>query len=74
MIAYIASTVSRAGWKHQLRFLVEAPAEAVLERIIPAVGIVEPSTASGPHRRLDDLWMTAVLSMLGFDFTVDARR
>ena len=65
MIAYISTHCIPAGWKHQLRFLVEAPAEAVLERINPAVGIVERRRAACPHRRLDDLWMTAALRDAG---------
>jgi predicted DNA-binding transcriptional regulator YafY len=72
--AYIARNVSRAGWRYTARFTVRAPAEAVLEHINPAVGLVEPidATTCVLEAGSDDLWSMAVhIGLLGFDFTVD---
>ena len=38
---YVACRASSAGWRHTARILVHAPADAVTERINPAVGLVE---------------------------------
>lgn len=72
--AYIAGNVARAGWTYQVRFTVQAPAEAVLVQINPAVGIVEPIDENTCilEAGADDLWTMAVyIGLLGFDFTVD---
>ena len=71
--AYVSRRVSAAAWRHRARVTVHAPAEAVAERINPAVGTVE---AVDEHTCIldtgaDDLDTLAVyLGMLGFDFTV----
>lgn len=71
--AYVAGKASAAAWRHRARVTVHAPAQAVLERINPAVGTVEPVDAgtcvldTGADS-LDSLGVH--LGMLGFDFTV----
>jgi predicted DNA-binding transcriptional regulator YafY len=72
--AYIARSVSRAGWRYHLRFTVFAPAQSVLEQINPAVGTVTPidETSCILESGADDLWMAAVyIGTLGYDFRVD---
>jgi len=72
--SYIAGSVARAGWRYTARFTVRAPAEAVLEQINPAVGIVEPidERTCVLETGADDLWTMAVyIGLLGYDFTVD---
>ncbi|HEU0165445.1 MAG TPA: YafY family protein [Thermomicrobiales bacterium] len=71
---YVARNVARAGWRYTARFRVQAAAEVVLDRINPAVGIVEAVDdetcilMSGA----DSLDTVAVyIGMLGFDFTVE---
>jgi predicted DNA-binding transcriptional regulator YafY len=74
MTTYIARTVAKAGWRYQVRFTVHAPAETVLERINPAVGIVEPVDGQTCilETGADDLWTMAVyIGALDLDFTVD---
>jgi predicted DNA-binding transcriptional regulator YafY len=71
--AYIAGNVSKAGWTHHARILVHAPEAEVLERINPAVGVVEAvdDLTSILNTGADDLWVLAVyIGMLGLDFTV----
>lgn len=73
--AYIARTVSRAGWTYQARFRVAAPAEVVRELINPAVGTVEPidDDTSRFEAGADSLEMIAVyIGLLGIDFTVES--
>lgn len=71
--AYVSRRVSAAAWRYRARVTVHAPAEAVADRINPAVGTVE---AVDEHTCIldtgaDDLDTFAVyLGMLGFDFTV----
>jgi predicted DNA-binding transcriptional regulator YafY len=74
MSAYIARNVSKAGWKYQARFKVNAPAETVLELINPSVGIVEPidDQTCMLETGADELWTIAVyIGALDLDFTVD---
>lgn len=71
--AYIARNVSRAGWRYQARFTVQAPADAVLAEINPAVGTVEPidDHTCVLEAGADDLWTMAVwIGTLGYDFSV----
>ena len=71
--AYIARNVSRAGWKHHARILVQAPAAEVVSRINPSVGLVETvdEHTSMLITGADDLWTMAVyIGTLGLDFTV----
>jgi predicted DNA-binding transcriptional regulator YafY len=71
--AYIARNVSRAAWKYQARFLIQAPASEVLTHINPAVGSVEPidEHSCTLHAGADSLWTIAVyIGALGMDFTV----
>ncbi len=72
--AYIARNVSRAGWRYRARFTVQASAVDVLEKINPAVGVVEPIDESTCvlESGADDLWTMAVyIGALGYDFTVE---
>jgi predicted DNA-binding transcriptional regulator YafY len=71
--AYIAGNVSRAGWTYQARIEVHAPAEEVLGRINPAVGVVEAidDRTSILNTGADNMWMLAVyIGTLYLDFTV----
>ncbi|MFF4246883.1 helix-turn-helix transcriptional regulator [Streptomyces sp. NPDC001822] len=71
--AYVAGKASAAAWRHRARVTVHAPAEAVLERINPAVGTVEPVDAETCvlETGADSLESLGVhLGMLGHDFTV----
>jgi len=71
--AYVSRRVSAAAWRHQARVTVHAPAEAIAERINPAVGTVE---AVDEHTCVlvtgaDSVETLSVyLGMLGADFTV----
>ncbi|GAA4562411.1 helix-turn-helix transcriptional regulator [Planotetraspora kaengkrachanensis] len=72
--AYVSRRVSAAGWRHNARVIVHAPAQAVAERITPAVGTVEvvDETTSVLRTGADTLGTIAVhLGLLGLDFTVD---
>ncbi|MGX1884968.1 helix-turn-helix transcriptional regulator [Streptomyces sp. NPDC055287] len=71
--AYVAGKVSAAAWRYRARVTVHAPASAVLERINPAVGMVEATDADTCvlDTGADSLDSLAVhLGMLGHDFTV----
>ncbi|MEU4792256.1 YafY family protein [Micromonospora tulbaghiae] len=66
--------VSSAAWRHRARVRVHAPAEAVADRINPAVGTVEPAgdNACLLHTGADRLENIAVwLGLLDLDFTVE---
>lgn len=72
--ALVLRHVASTGWKVHARVLVDAPAQAVLARINPAVGVVE----AVDERRCvlvtgaDSLETVAVwIGMLGIDFHVD---
>jgi predicted DNA-binding transcriptional regulator YafY len=71
--AYVSRGVSAAAWRYQARVKVHAPAAVIVERITPAVGIVEPVDdntcilATGA----DSVDTVVVwLGMLGADFEV----
>ncbi|MET9671308.1 YafY family protein [Streptomyces sp. NPDC006475] len=70
---YVARRVSAAGWRHRARVTVHAPAEAVAERINPAVGVVEALDDSTCvlDTGADSVETLGVyLGMLGHDFDV----
>jgi predicted DNA-binding transcriptional regulator YafY len=65
--------VSAAAWRYRARVTVHAPADAVVERINPAVGTVEAVDADRCvlHTGADSLDTLAVhLGLLGVNFTV----
>jgi predicted DNA-binding transcriptional regulator YafY len=71
--SYVLREVASTGWKVHARILVDAPAEEVLSRINPTVGVVE--TVDDAHSVLvtgaDSLEIVAVwIGMLGLDFHV----
>lgn len=71
--AFVLREVSSTGWAVHARILVDAPANAVLAHINPAVGVVEP--VDDEHSVLvtgAESWeiVAAWISMLGFDFHV----
>lgn len=72
---FVVREVARTGWSVHARIVIDAPAEEVLARINPAVGVVEPR----PDGRSvlvtggDSLEIVAVwIGMLGLDFTVES--
>jgi predicted DNA-binding transcriptional regulator YafY len=71
--AFVARRVSAAAWRYRARVTVYAPAEAVSERINPAVGMVE---AVDDHTCILDTGadspetLALYLGLLGADFTV----
>lgn len=74
LVAFVLREVAQTGWKVQARVTVLAPAETVIARINPAVGIVEAvdSHTSVLVTGADALETIAVyLSMLMMDFRVD---
>jgi predicted DNA-binding transcriptional regulator YafY len=73
MAAYVSRRVSAAAWRYRARVIVHAPADAVVERINPAVGVVTAiddgtcMLATGA----DTVDTLAVhLGLLGYDFDV----
>ncbi|WP_341351344.1 WYL domain-containing protein [Nocardioides convexus] len=67
--------VARTGWSVHARLVIDAPAEEVLARINPAVGVVEtrPDGRSVLVTGGDSLEVVAVwIGMLGLDFTVES--
>ncbi|WP_084522841.1 helix-turn-helix transcriptional regulator [Nocardia inohanensis] len=74
LVAFVLREIATAGWKVHARVTVLAPAETVIARINPTVGVVEPLDE---HSCLlltgaDTLETIAVyLSMLMMDFRVD---
>lgn len=73
--AFTMRRVAASGWNVHARLRIAAPAAAVLERINPAVGIVESvsDTESALVTGADSLeTIAAYIGMLGMDFTVDA--
>lgn len=71
---FVLRQVASTGWRVHARVRVDAPAEEVLTRINPAVGVVE--TVDATHSVLvtgaDSLEIVAVwIGMLGLDFHVD---
>ncbi|GAA1516018.1 WYL domain-containing protein [Sphaerisporangium rubeum] len=74
LVAFVLREVAKTGWKVQARITVLAPAETVIARINPAVGIVEAVDAhtSVLVTGADALETIAIyLSMLMMDFRVD---
>lgn len=70
---FVVRTVASTGWKVHARIDVDAPAEEVIARINPAVGVVEPvdDARSVLVTGADSLEMVAVwIGMLGLDFHV----
>jgi predicted DNA-binding transcriptional regulator YafY len=72
---FVLRHVAYSGWAVHARILVDAPADEVLARINPTVGVVE--TVDDTHSVLvtggDSLEVVAVwIGMLGLDFHVDA--
>lgn len=71
--AFVSRGVSGAAWRHRARVTVHAPAGDVVERINPAVGVVEAvdDRSCTLLTGADSLDVLAVhLGMLGFDFDV----
>lgn len=71
----VVREVARTGWSVHARLVIEAPAEEVLARINPAVGVVEsrPDGRSVLVTGGDSLEIVAVwIGMLGLDFTVES--
>ncbi|WP_163506262.1 helix-turn-helix transcriptional regulator [Fodinicola acaciae] len=71
--AYVSQRVSAAAWRYRARVTVHAPAEQVLDRINPAVGVVETvdERTCVLDTGADSIETLAVhLSLLGVDFTV----
>jgi predicted DNA-binding transcriptional regulator YafY len=71
--SFVLRHVASTGWKVRARVLIDAPAQQVLDRINPAVGVVE--TVDDDHCVLvtgaDSLETVAVwIGMLGIDFHV----
>lgn len=67
--------VAVSGWQVHARLRVEAPAQAVLDRIHPAVGMVEAvtDTTAVLVTGADSLdTIAAYIGMLGMDFTVES--
>ena len=72
--SFVLRHVASTGWKVHARILVDAPAQEVLDRINPAVGVVE--TVDDGHCVLvtgaDSIETVAVwIGMLGIDFHVN---
>ncbi|MGV2902255.1 WYL domain-containing protein, partial [Microbacterium sp. AGC62] len=73
--AFAMRTIAVSGWKVHARLRIDAPAEAVLDRIHAAVGVVEP--VDDEHCILvtgaDSLdTVAAYIGMLMMDFTVES--
>jgi len=73
--AYVLRSVASSGWKVHARLRVDAPAEAVLDRINPTVGVVESvddrtSVLVTGADSLDTI--AAYIGMLGMPFTVES--
>ncbi|OLF14769.1 helix-turn-helix transcriptional regulator [Actinophytocola xanthii] len=67
--------VASRGWRVHARLRVDAPAQAVLDRVNPAVGVVEAvnDTTSVLVTGADSLdTIAAYVGMLGMDFTVES--
>lgn len=73
VIAFVLRDVASTGWAVRARITVHAPAEEVLARINPTVGVVEAvdGATSVLVTGADSLEVVAVyIGMLGLDFTV----
>ncbi|WP_036504961.1 MULTISPECIES: helix-turn-helix transcriptional regulator [Nocardia] len=74
LVAFVLREIATAGWRVHARITVLAPAETVIARINPAVGVVEPVDAQSCvlYTGADTLETIAIyLSMLMMDFRVD---
>ncbi|WP_406265758.1 WYL domain-containing protein [Nocardia sp. NBC_00881] len=75
LVAFVMRHIATAGWRVQARVTVLAPAETVIARINPAVGVVEAADADTCvlYTGADALETVAIyLSMLMMDFRVDS--
>ncbi|HEY1106907.1 WYL domain-containing protein [Agromyces endophyticus] len=73
--AFAMRTIAATGWNVHARLRVAAPAETVLARINPTVGVVEPvdERTSVLVTGADSLdTVAAYIGMLGMDFTVES--
>lgn len=73
--AFAMRSIAASGWAVHARLRVAAPAETVLARINPAVGVVEDAGAGASVlvTGADSLeTIAAYIGMLGMDFTVEA--
>ncbi len=73
--AFAMRSIAASGWNVHARLRIDAPAEAVLARINPAVGVVEanPDGTSVLVTGADSLdTIGAYIGMLGMDFTVES--
>lgn len=73
--AFAMRSIAESGWKVHARLRIAAPAERVLARINPAVGVVEAVDAetSVLVTGADSLeTIAAYIGMLGMEFTVDS--
>ncbi|WP_169582101.1 MULTISPECIES: WYL domain-containing protein [Microbacterium] len=73
--AFALRSIAASGWKVHARLRIAAPAERVVERINPTVGVVEALDAetSVLVTGADSLeTIAAYIGMLGMDFTVDS--
>ena len=73
--AFAMRSIAASGWNVHARLRVAAPAQAVLDRINPTVGVVEAvsdreSVLATGADSLDTI--AAYIGMLGMDFTVDS--
>ncbi|MFF0453308.1 helix-turn-helix transcriptional regulator [Nocardia africana] len=74
LVAFVLREIATAGWRVHARVTVLAPADTVIARINPAVGVVEPVDAQSCvlYTGADTLETIAIyLSMLMMDFRVD---
>ncbi len=73
--SYVLRSVASSGWKVHARLRVDAPADAVLARINPTVGVVESidESTSVLVTGADSLdTIAAYIGMLGMPFTVES--
>jgi hypothetical protein len=74
-VAFVLREIATAGWRVHARVTVLAPAETVIARINPTVGVVEPVDGDSCvlYTGADTLETIAIyLSMLMMDFRVDS--
>ncbi|MGS2807945.1 helix-turn-helix transcriptional regulator [Nocardia sp. MW-W600-9] len=74
LVAFVMRHIATTGWRVHARVTVLAPAETVIARINPAVGVVEPVDEHSCvlHTGADAMETIAIyLSMLMMDFRVD---
>lgn len=73
--AFAMRSIARSGWNVHARLRIAAPAQRVVDRINPAVGVVEAvdDDASVLVTGADSLeTIAAYIGMLGMDFTVES--